>query len=189
MNAVFVTFRNQIVFVRCEQKWSSDSVVSGLVTHIVYFTSCADKRERLVESACIIKRVKLTYPDEFLCLGRIISFAQFCVSWYLKITKYQPCICVSIMNFFKGTAPAYSAQIFRPVNQGRTTRRSKFKLEFPFRKSNTGQKCLSYLGPKIWNSLPSELKSTNNINTFKHRIKENFFQNVQKEEDDIYVFY
>ena len=54
---------------------------------------------------------------------------------------------------------------------------------------NAGQKYLSYLGPKLWNSLPSELKPTNNINTFKHKIKENFFQNIQKEEDDIYVFY
>ena len=25
--------------------------------------------------------------------------------------------------------------------------------------------------------------------TFKHKIKENFFQQIQKEEDDIYVFY
>ena len=88
----------------------------------------------------------------------------------------------------EGIAPAYSGEIFHPVNQGRATRRSKFKLEFPFRKSNAGQKSLSYLGPKIWNSLPSELKSSNNINTFKHKIKENFFRSLQKEEDDIYVF-
>ena len=98
-------------------------------------------------------------------------------------------VCVNIMKFFKGIAPAYSGAIFHPVSQGRATRRSKFKLELPFRKSNAGQKCLSYLGPKIWNSLPSELKSSNNINTFKHKIKENYFQSIQKEEDDMYVFY
>ena len=48
---------------------------------------------------------------------------------------------------------------------------------------------LQYLGPKIWNNLPSDLKSAKNPNTFKHKIKENFFQQIQKEEDDIYVFY
>ena len=47
------------------------------------------------------------------------------------------------------------------------------------------KKCLCYLGPKIWNSLPSELKSSNNIDTFKYKIKEKFFQNIQKEGDDI----
>ena len=88
-----------------------------------------------------------------------------------------------------GTAPAYSAEIFHPANLGRITRRSKFKLEFPFRKSTSGQKCLSYLGPKIWNNFPSDLKSGKNPNTLKHKIKENFFQQIQKEEDDIYVFY
>ena len=93
------------------------------------------------------------------------------------------------MKFFQETAPAYSGEIFHPVNQGRATRRSKFKLEFPFWKSSAGQTRPSYLGPKVWNSLPSELKSSNNINTFKNKIKENFFRNIQKEEDDIYVFY
>ena len=32
----------------------------------------------------------------------------------------------------------------------------------------------SYVGPKIWNSLSSDLKSANNVNSFKHKIKDNF---------------
>ena len=48
---------------------------------------------------------------------------------------------------------------------------------------------IEIVNPKIWNSLSSDLKSANYPNTFKHKIKENFFQNIQKEEDDIYVFY
>ena len=103
--------------------------------------------------------------------------------------RMDQCVCVNVMKLFNGTAPAYSDETFHPANLGRITRRSKFKLEFPFRKTTSGQKCLSYLGPKIWNDLPSDLKSANNPNTFKHKIKENFFQQIQKEEDDIYVFY
>ena len=41
----------------------------------------------------------------------------------------------------------------------------------------------------IWNSLSSDSKSANNVNSFKHKIKENFFQNIQREEGDIYVYY
>ena len=93
------------------------------------------------------------------------------------------------MKFFKGTAPAYADEIFQPVDQSRVTRRSKFKLNLPIRKSSAGQKCLSYMGPKIWNSLSSDLKSTNSVNSFKHKIKDNFFQNIQREENDIYVFF
>ena len=43
--------------------------------------------------------------------------------------------------------------------------------------------------PKIWNSLPSYSKSEIDTNTFKHKIKENFFQNMQKEEDEIFIVY
>ena len=111
------------------------------------------------------------------------------INWLPTKNRIDQCVCVNVTKFFNGTAPAYSAEIFHPANLGRITRRSKFKLEFPFRKSTAGQKCLSYLGPKIWNSLPSDLKSAENPNTFKHKIKENFFQKIQIEEDDIYVFY
>ena len=93
------------------------------------------------------------------------------------------------MKFFKGTALAHANEIFQPIDQNRVTQRSKFKLNLPFRKSNTGKKCLSYFGPKIWNSLSTDLKSTNNINLFKHKTKDNFFQNIQREENNKYVFY
>ena len=86
------------------------------------------------------------------------------------------------MKFFKGTAPAYADEIFEPVDQSRVTIRSKFKLNLPFRKSSAGQNCLSYIGPKIWNSLSSDLKSANNVDSFKHKIKGNFLQNIQREE-------
>ena len=34
-------------------------------------------------------------------------------------------------------------------------------------------------------NLPSELKSANKINAFKQKIQGDFFQNIQKEQDDI----
>ena len=111
------------------------------------------------------------------------------INWLPTKNRMDQCVCVNVMKFFNGTAPAYSAEIFHPANLGRTTPRSKFKLEFPFHKSTSGQKCLSYLGPKIWNNLPSDSKSAKILNTFKHKIKENFFQQIQKEEDDIYLVY
>ena len=111
------------------------------------------------------------------------------INWLPTKNRVDQHICVNMMKFFKGTAPAYADEIFKPVDQSRVIRRSKFKLNFPFRKSSAGQKCLFYIGPKIWNSLSSNLKSANNVNSFKHKIKDNFFQNIQREEGDIYVYY
>ena len=48
------------------------------------------------------------------------------------------------------------------------------KLNIPFLESNTGQMCLSYLGPKIWNSLSFGLNFTNDIKSFMHKNKEIF---------------
>ena len=39
------------------------------------------------------------------------------------------------------------------------------KLWFPFRKTNTGQLALSYIGPPFWNKTPDTLKRTKNTNT------------------------
>ena len=51
------------------------------------------------------------------------------------------------------------------------TRNSFAKLKHPFRKTNTGQKTLLYIGPSLWNNLPETIKKTNNLNTFKHNVK------------------
>ena len=104
------------------------------------------------------------------------------INWLPTKNRVDQDTCVNIMKFFKGMAPAYADEMFQSADQSRVTRRSKFKLNPPFRKSSAGQKCLSYLGPKIWNTLSSDLKSTNSINSFKHMIKDNFFQNIQREE-------
>ena len=55
--------------------------------------------------------------------------------------------------------------------------------------SNKWQNGLSYLGPKIWNNLHSDLKSAESVNNFKHKIKENFSKELQNREDDPYVYY
>ena len=54
-----------------------------------------------------------------------------------KLDIRNQCVCVNVMKFFNGTAPAYSAEIFHPANQGRIMRRSKFKSEFPFPKGTS----------------------------------------------------
>ena len=65
----------------------------------------------------------------------------------------------------------------------------KQKLDLPFRKSCIGQKTLSYIGPKTWNNLPAQIKQSKNVNTFKHDIKKSFFNDLQKQNDDIFFYY
>ena len=111
------------------------------------------------------------------------------INWLPTKERFQQCVCVNILKYFKKTSPAYSSEIYHPTKQSHNTRMSMLKLHLPFRTSNQGQRGLSYIGPKLWNKLPSELKSIESLNTFKHTIKEIFFQNLKREEDDIYIYY
>ena len=40
-----------------------------------------------------------------------------------------------------------------------------------FRKTNMGQKAISFVSPSLWNSLPELILKTDNLNTSKHDVK------------------
>ena len=86
-------------------------------------------------------------------------------------------------------SPQYTAEIFHPSASVHNTRRATQKLDLRFRKSCIGQKTLSYIGPKTWNNLPAQIKLSKNVNTFKHDIKKSFFDDLQKQNDDISFYY
>ena len=139
---------------------------------------------------CILIEVPMGPRDSICCIEQHFTLEGSLERIYHNKKQSISTLSLLVINtIILSSAPAYADEIFHPADQSRVTRRSKFRLKVPFRKNNTGQKCLSYQGPKIWNSLPSDLKSTNNVNIFKHKIKENFFKKIQREEDDIYVYY
>ena len=91
---------------------------------------------------------------------------------------------------FNNLSPLYMNDVFKPAGQNTTaTRTYLFKLSQPLRKTNHGQKSLSYVAPCIWNKLPDFLKTTENVNTFKHRIKKDFFRRMNYEENNIYSYF
>ena len=95
-------------------------------------------------------------------------------------------MCKHYEIFQRNMAPAYADEIFQSVDQSRVTRRSKSELNLPFRKSSACQKCPSYMGPKIWNSLSSDLKSTNSINSLNTRSRK-IFSKIYRERKKTYM--
>ena len=59
-------------------------------------------------------------------------------------------------------------------------RNSYQKLQQPFRKTNTGQNALSFIGPALWNKVPEEIKRTTNLNAFKHNLKKHYLKELGK---------
>ena len=77
------------------------------------------------------------------------------------------------MNFQNDQCPDYFNELFYPVVESDViTRSSNKNLKLPFRKAKLGIQSLSYVGPKTWNLLLGNLKSSTSVNSFKHYIKE-----------------
>ena len=111
------------------------------------------------------------------------------INWLPTKKRVEQCICANVFKFFNQMSPQYTAEIFHPSSSVHNTRRATQKLDLPFRKSCIGQKTLSYIGPKIWNYLPAQIKLSISVNTFKHDIKKSFFDDLQKQNDDIFFYY
>ena len=76
--------------------------------------------------------------------------------------------------------PVLRSNVFKPAGQpNTTTRASLLKLNQLLRRTNHGQRNISYIAPIIWNNLPTSLKITDNPNTYKHRVKERFFHQIK----------
>ena len=80
-----------------------------------------------------------------------------------------------IFKFQMNQCPSYFDELFCPVGEnGVIARSSNKKLKLPFRKTKLWIQSLYYVGPNTWNSLPNNLKSATDVNSFKHYIKEYF---------------
>ena len=79
------------------------------------------------------------------------------------------------------------SEIYHSVEYSHSTRRGMFRLQQPYRNLNIRQKGLSYIGPRYWNALRSNLKSSKNTNIFKHNMKDEYFNLLTKKESDVYV--
>ena len=70
-------------------------------------------------------------------------------------------------------------EVFRPTGNMRTnTRISVLKLNHPFQKTSTGQKGFYYIRIAIWNKIPEIFKKTRNLNTFKHKMKHYYLNDL-----------
>ena len=70
-------------------------------------------------------------------------------------------------------APQYLCNLFtrNSACAPRNLRNTETDLRLPKKNSANGQKCFSFRGAKLWNSLPAEAKTASSLNGFKKSIK------------------
>ena len=82
-------------------------------------------------------------------------------------------ILLTVFKILQGRAPEYLTELITIYNPGRSLR-SNGNLILNVPRSNTkswGDRAFSIAGPRLWNSLPIELRTTTNIEEFKSRLK------------------
>ena len=81
-------------------------------------------------------------------------------------------------------------EIYKTITENNTiTRNFSLKLFQPLRTKTLIQKCQSYLGLFIWNGLPDDIKLSNNVNMFKHKVKKGFLTLLREKDQGIFVYY
>ena len=79
------------------------------------------------------------------------------INWLLVSDRVEYYIVSTFFKYWNGTVPGYIHEIFKPSICKYSTR-SQVALDIPLQKTNTGQKSLSFLGPKIWSKISPSIK-------------------------------
>ena len=80
-----------------------------------------------------------------------ISFEEFdCLNWLPVTYRFKQCVNAIIFKYFNEQCPNYLNEVFDAAIENNFQLRGNFqKLECPFRKTNTSQLALSYIGPTL----------------------------------------
>ena len=101
------------------------------------------------------------------------------INWLPVEQRVQQSLDVTVFKYVNKARPYYMKEVFEYASQGRISSRNNYaKLKVPFCKTTMGQKSLSYIGPSVWNKLPSSMKR-NSLNKFKHDVKKHYLRELR----------
>ena len=82
-------------------------------------------------------------------------------------------IAIEMYKCFNDLVPSYISALFKKQDYIHNTRSvNNFVLRCP-RTTKYGQKCLSFMGARLWNSLPEQIKCSEDLSHFKCNLYEN----------------
>ena len=83
---------------------------------------------------------------------------------------------ITIYRSLNGFVPVYLSNLFEKnsTRYVRKLRNTDTDLSLPLRKTNNGQRAISFRGPKLWNQLEPDTKQAPSLATFKRKSKTNY---------------
>ena len=80
-------------------------------------------------------------------------------------------LCKEVFKTLKNLNPSYMQDIFKTKISRNSLRKSNDLQHYRPNQVTFGSNSLRSLGPQIWNGLPNEIKTAENLNGFKNMIK------------------
>ena len=113
---------------------------------------------------------------DFQVLRFFPALSRIYITVLLTVYNVQLCIYGNSFRecFFR--KPSYLADLIMPYHPSRNLRSSGTNLlSVPDIRSEIGRRSFSYAAPKLWNSLPPDLRSCTCISTFQGKLKTHLF--------------
>jgi len=97
--------------------------------------------------------------------------------WLPVVFRIKFKLLILIFNAIRETGPLYIRDLFETKTGLYQTRSvSNCDLVVPRVRTKLGERAISYSGPKLWNDIPVDIRSSNDIDSFKKKLKTFFFQ-------------
>ena len=130
-----------------------------------YFSSSksVQKIERIQERA-----LRFLYNDHKSSYKDLLLRSKRCT---MQVAR-QRTLCIEIFKTIKNLNPSFMRNIFSLRTSKYPSRNPNNLNHFRPNQVTFGSKSLKAMGPQIWNCLPNELKSAENLNSFKGLIKQ-----------------
>ena len=100
------------------------------------------------------------------------------INWLVVSDRVEYCIANTVYKYWNRTVPGYIHEMFKP-SHCRYSTRSQMAFDIPRQKTNTGQKSLSFFGPKIRSKIGPSIKTVRTSSSFMHAIKKNIALHLQ----------
>ena len=130
-----------------------------------YFSSSKSlqKIERIQERA-----LRFLYNDHKSSYNDLLIRSKKCT---MQVAR-QRTLCIEIFKTIKNLNPSFMQSIFISRTSKHPSRNPNNLNHFRPNQVTFGSKSLKAIGPQIWNCLPNEIKSADNLNSFKRLIKQ-----------------
>ena len=102
------------------------------------------------------------------------------LNWLPFPKRVQYHTCLSVYKSISGQAPEYISSLFTYVsdhNERQTRSTTLALLHVPRSHSTNFDKAFSVQGPKLWNSLPADIRNSTSVYRFKSELKRYLFYN------------